>query len=54
MDINVLQLCLDAVSITLNKAHCVSIITPESFLSITEKADSTAEAILVLQLNTSS
>jgi hypothetical protein len=54
MDINIAQLCLDAVGITLNKAHCLSIVIPESFLSVKEKADIAAEAIPVLRFNTSS
>jgi hypothetical protein len=54
MDINVSQLCLDAVSITLNKAHCLSIIIPESFLGMKEKADIMAEAIPVLRFHASS
>jgi hypothetical protein len=54
MDINIAQLCLDAVGITLNKAHCLSIVTPESFLGVKDEADIAAEAILVLRFNTSS
>jgi hypothetical protein len=54
MDINMAQFCLDAVGITLNKAHCLSIVTPESFLGVKEKADIATEAIPVLRLNTSS
>jgi hypothetical protein len=54
MDINMAKLCLDAISVTFNKAYSLRIITPESLLSMKRKADVAAEAILVLRFNASS
>jgi hypothetical protein len=54
IDINIAKLCLDAICITLNKAHSLCIITLESFLSMKCKANIIAKVILVLRFNASS
>ena len=54
IDINIAKLCLDAISVTFNKAYSLRIVTLESLLSIKCEADVAAEAILVLRFNTSS
>jgi hypothetical protein len=54
IDINMAKLCLDAICITLNKAHSLRIITLESLLSVKREANIAAEAIPVLRFNASS
>jgi hypothetical protein len=54
VDINMAKLCLDAISVTLNKAYCLRIVKLESLLSMKHEANVAAEAILVLQFEASS
>jgi hypothetical protein len=54
IDIDMAKLCLDAISVTFDKAYSLRIVTLESLLSIKRKANIAAEAILVLRFNASS
>jgi hypothetical protein len=54
IDINIAKLCLDAISVTLDKAYSLSIVTLESLLSIKHEANIAAEAIPVLRFDASS
>jgi hypothetical protein len=54
MNINVAKLGLDSISVALYQAYSLSVVTPESLLSVKREANVTVEAILVLQFHTSS
>ena len=48
MDIDMAKLRLDAISVTLDKAYGLRIVTPESLFGMKREADVAAEAIPVL------
>ena len=54
VDINMAKLRLNAISVTVDKAYGLRIVTLESLLSMKREADVAAEAILVLRFNASS
>jgi hypothetical protein len=54
VDINMAKLRLDTISVTLNKAYSLRIVTLESLLSVKCKANIAAEAIAVLRFDSSS
>jgi hypothetical protein len=50
----VVKLSLDSTSVALYQAYSLSVITPESLLSVKHEANIVVEAILVLRFHTSS
>jgi hypothetical protein len=54
MNINVAKLSLDSISVALYQAYSLSVVTPESLLSVKREANIAVEAILVLRFHASS
>jgi hypothetical protein len=54
MDINMAKLCLDAISVTFDKAYSLRVVAPESLLGMKHEANVVAEAIPILRFNASS
>jgi hypothetical protein len=54
MNINMAKLCLDAISVTFDKAYSLRVAAPESLLGMKREADVVAEAIPILRFNASS
>jgi hypothetical protein len=54
VDIHMAKLCLNSISVALHQAYSLSVVTPESLLSVKREANVAVEVILVLRFHTSS
>ena len=54
MNVDVTKLSLDSIRVALYEAYSLSVVTPESLLSVKREANVVAETIPVLRFNASS